>query len=65
MKNPTPYPCILTNSNLFQHNAEVSIGRLNDVAMCKSVEKFHPGLNEELSPHSIGKMKGPSSFTHL
>ena len=36
MRNPNSYPCILTNSNLFQPNAEVSTGCPNDAAMCKS-----------------------------
>ena len=32
--------------------------------MCKSVEQSHPGANEEISPYSIGKLKGfPPSFT--
>ena len=31
----------------------MSTGCLNDAAMCKSVEKSHPGLNEEISPHSL------------
>ena len=63
MRNPNPYLCILTNSNLFQLNAQVSMCCPNDATMRKSVEKFHRGLNEEISPYSIGKLKGPPSFT--
>ena len=36
---------------------------VSDAAICKSVEKSHSGSNEEISPYSIGKLKGPSSFT--
>ena len=36
MRNPNSYPYILTNSNLFQPNAEGSTGCPNDAAMCKS-----------------------------
>ena len=57
MTNPNPYPCLLTNSNLFQPNAQESTCCFNDAAMCKSVEKSHPGLNEGISPCSIGKLK--------
>ena len=63
MRNPNPYSCILTKSNLFQSNAEVSKCYPNDASMSKSVEKSHPGSNEEISPYSIGKLKGPPSFT--
>ena len=63
MRNPTQYPCILTNNDLFQPNAEVSTGCPNDAAMCNSVKKTHPGLNKEISPHSIGKLKYPPSFS--
>ena len=62
MRNSNPDPCVLTNSNLFQPNAEMSTGCPNNAAMCKSVEKSHPGLNEDISPHSIGKLKGQPSF---
>ena len=63
IRNPNPYPCNLTNSNLFQSNVEVSASCPNHAAVCKSVEKSHPGSNEEISPHFIGKLKGPRSFT--
>ena len=63
MRNPNPFPCILTDSNLFQSNAQVSSCCPNDAGMCKSVEKSHHRLNEEISSHSIGKMKGLPSFT--
>ena len=62
MRNVNPYPCILTNSNLFQTNTQVSTCP-NDAAMCKSVKKHYPGLNEAISPYYIGKLKGPPSFT--
>ena len=62
MRNVNPYPCILTNSNLFQTNTQVSTCP-NDAAMCKSVKKPYPGLNEAISPYYIGKLKGPPSFT--
>ena len=42
MSNANPCPYILTNGNLFQHNAEVSTGCPNDAALFKSVEKPHP-----------------------
>ena len=57
MRNPTPYPCLLANSNLFQPSVQESTCCFNDAAMCKSVEKSHPGLNEGISPCSIGKLK--------
>ena len=41
----------------------MSIDCHNDAAMCKSVEQSHPGWNEDISPYSIGKLKGPSLFT--
>ena len=63
MRNPNPYSCILTNSNLFQSYVDVSTCCPNDAAMCKSVEKSQPGSNEVISPQSIEKLKGPSSFT--
>lgn len=52
MRNPNPYSCIWTNSNLFQPNIEVSACCPNDAAMCKPVEKSRPGSNEEISLHS-------------
>ena len=60
MRNPNPYTSIFTNSNLFQPNAQVSTCCANDAAMCKSVEKSHPESNEEISLHSIEKLKGRS-----
>ena len=63
MRNPNPYSCILTHSNLFQSNAQESTCCPNDAAMRKSDEKFHPGSNEEISPYSIGKLKDPPTFT--
>ena len=63
MKSPNSYPCILTNSDLFQPNAEASRDCPNNTAMCKSVEKSHPGSNEKIPPLSIGKLKDPLSFT--
>ena len=53
-------------SNLFQPNAEASMGCPNDAAMCKSVEQSRSGSNEEISSYSIGKLKGsPPSFTYF
>ena len=43
----------------------MSSGFPNDAAMYKFVEKSHPELNEGLSPHSIGKLRGSASFTHF
>ena len=63
MRNPNPYPWTLTKSNLFQPKTQVSTCCPNDAVMCKSVERSHPGLNEEISPYSIGKLKGPPLFT--
>ena len=63
MRVLNPYPCILANSNLFEPNAEVSMGCPNDGDMYKSVEKSHPWSNEEMSLHSIGELKGSPSFT--
>ena len=63
IRNANPYHCNLTSSNLFQSNVEVSASCPNHAAVCKSVEKSHPGSNEEISPQSIGKLKGPWSFT--
>ena len=52
--------------DVFQPNGEVSTGCPNDASMCKSVEQSHPGSSEEISPYSIGKLKGPpSSFTNF
>ena len=65
MRNPNPYPWISTNSNLFQPIPEKSTGCPNDAAMCKFVKKSQTGLNEGLSPYSIGKLKGPPSFTNF
>ena len=65
MRNPNPYYCILKNSNLFQLIAEVSTACPVDAAVCKSVAKSHPGSNEEISPQSIGKLKGPPSFINF
>ena len=66
MRNSNPCPCILKNSNVFQPNGEVSTDCPNNAAMCKSVEQSHPGSNEEISPYSTGKLKGPpSSFTNF
>ena len=64
-ESPNPYPCILTSSNLFQPNAQESTFCPNDGTMCKSVETAHPSLSEEISPYSIGKWKGPPSFTEF
>ena len=58
MRNVNTYPCILTNSNLFQTNTQVSTCCPNDAAMCKSVKTSYPGLHEEISPYYIGKLKG-------
>ena len=63
MRNVNTYPCILTNSNLFQTNTQVSTCCPNDAAMCKSVKTSYPGLHEEISPYYIGKLKGSPSFT--
>ena len=57
------YISILTNSNLFQTNNQVSTCCPNDAAVCKSVKKSYPGFHEEISPYYIGKLKGPPSFT--
>ena len=65
MRNPNLYSCILANFNLFQPNTEVSAGCSNNAAMCISVEMSHLGSNEEISSHSIWKLKGPPSFVHL
>ena len=65
MRNPNPYYCIVTNFNLFQNNAYVSTGCTINAGICKSVEKSHPGLNEEKSRLSIGKLKGPPSFIYF
>ena len=51
-----------TNSDLFQPKAEVSTCFPNDAALCKSVKQSHTGPNEEISPCSIWKLKGPMSF---
>ena len=66
MRNPNLYPCILANSNrLFHPNAEVSGCCPNDAAMCKSDEKSYPGSSQEISPPSVGKLKGPLSLTDI
>ena len=55
MRNPNSYPCILTNSNLFQPNAEVSTGCPVDAAICKS---FFVEKTEAYSePSHTSKMK--------
>ena len=64
-ESPNLYPCILRNSNLFQPNAQESTCCPDDGTMCKSVEKAHPSLSEEISPYSIRKLKGSPSFTEF
>ena len=65
MSNANPYPCNLTNYNLFRPNAEVCKSCPDDAAMCKSCENFHTGLIEEITSYSIGKLKGPTFLTDL
>ena len=57
VNNPNPYPCILTSSSFFQPNVQVSTCCPNDAAICKSVERSHPGLNEETFPTPLGNWK--------